>query len=231
MNNETLNDNDTQNFHSGDKGEKGIYSYYGYEKLWDKLKEDLGLLNIILLFLGSILLIFSPEKGWGFDIPYIDYTLAYRGWLGILCFVLVLIFKFIIKKRNGTSKDEKKVINSEQKTSEPNVFSQKKITSENANTKSEILFKSMYIHFSKDKYNDLSSMCTQLFLCNDYSSAMLLLINFQRLFNGKLYFSPFVQTFTENKLITKKGEGDKKWCWWYWDGGVEGFQLIISLCQ
>jgi len=231
MNNETSNGNDAPDFQSGDKGEKGFFSYSGYEKLWDKLKDDFGLLNIILLFLGSILLIFSPEKGWEFDIPCIDYTIAYRDWIGILCFVIVVFFKFINKKSNGIIKDGKKIIYSEQKSSNLQAFSQKNKTIENENTKSEILFKSIYVHFSKDKYNDLFYMCTQLFLCNDYSSAMLLLINFQKLFNGKLFLSTFVQTFAKNNLITKKGEDDKKWCWWYWDGGDEGFQIIVSLCQ
>ncbi|GAB6393685.1 MAG: tetratricopeptide repeat protein [Treponematales bacterium] len=58
-----------------------------YEKLWDKLTHDVGLSAMFWLFLGAILLIFSSGDGWQFDIPGWDYTLAYRAWLGILCFV------------------------------------------------------------------------------------------------------------------------------------------------
>jgi len=227
MINKIPNNNDTQDNHYGSKGENGINS--GYEKLWDKLKEDLGIRNIILIFLGSILLIFSPEKGWEFDIPCIDYTIVYRGWLGILCFVIVLISIFINKKRSVLLKSENMVINTEQMSSKPETISSNITRPENEGTKSAI--RSMYVHFSKDKYNNLFYMCSQLNICNDYESAMLLLLNFQKLFNGKVFFSPFIQVFAKEKLIATKGENDKEWCWWYWDGGDEGFQLIVSLCK
>jgi len=222
---------ENQNNNSGEKGEKGIISGSGYEKLWDKLREDIGLINIILTFLGSILLIFSPEKGWEFDIPCINYTLAYRGWLGILCFIIVLISKCINKKRKVSSSIAKTIINPDQIRTETEAISPKTILHNGSKYKSGVPIKSMYVHFSKDNYNDLFSMTTQLSLCNDHSSAMLLLLNYQKLFNGKLYFSPFPQNFAIKKLIATKGENEKEWCWWRWEGGNEGFQLIVSLCQ
>jgi hypothetical protein len=247
MNNKTSNDNDIQERHSGKKGVDGIPLAFEYEKLWDKLKEDIGLSNIILIFLGSILLIFSPENGWEFDIPFINYSLAYRGWLGIFCFVIALISIFINKKKNMIIKNENKRNNTIQISSEPDTTSSKTVNSDNKETEETLAtftkrgnfehleinagIKSMYVHFSKDKINNLSLMCTQLYMCKNFDTAIFVLINFYKIFKGKLYLSPFIQTYAKEKLATIKGENDKEWCWWYWDGGEEGFQVIISLCK
>jgi tetratricopeptide (TPR) repeat protein len=59
-----------------------------YEKLWDKLTDDLGLSAMFWLFLGTILLIFSPDNSWCFDIPRVGYIKVYRAWLGLACFLL-----------------------------------------------------------------------------------------------------------------------------------------------
>jgi hypothetical protein len=106
----------------------------------------------------------------------------------------------------------------------------KAIAPDNASTKNVTLIKSMYVHFPNDYYS-FNYMCAQLYSCNDYASATLMLFNFEKFFNGKLYLSPFVQDFAKNKIFTTKGENDQEWCWWYWLGGNEGFQIIISLCQ
>jgi hypothetical protein len=215
-----------QNTYSGKQGENGFLSEY--EKIWDKLKNDIGIINIILLFLGSILLIFSPDKGWEFHLPCFNYILAYRGWLGVLCFIIVLISKCCGKV---FAKGKKTIFNTAQASLETGEISQKTVMPDDSQTKNELLFKSMYVHFSSDKFNNLFSMCAQLNLCKDHTSAMLLLFYFQKLFNGKLYFSPFPQFSAVEKKNNAKGESDKDWYWWYWDGGVAGFQLIVSLCQ
>jgi len=248
MINNISNDKDIQVRYIGIKGVDGTPIASEYEKLWDRLIKDIGLINIILIFLGSILLIFSPVNGWEFDIPYRNYTLAYRGWLGIFCFVIVLILKLIDKIKNSLLKNEDKIFNTDQIPSKLDTTSSKSVNPENVEVKKTDItspktanpenvgsiagIKSMYIHFSKDKLNYLSLMISQLYICNDYDTAMLLLIQFQKIFNGKLFFSPFIQFFAKENLVsTKKGENDKEWCWWYWDGGEEGFQVVISLCK
>ena len=251
------------NSQTGDEGKDGYL--IPYERLWDRLKEDIGLKNIILIFLGSILLIFSPEKGWEFVDPFFNYALAYRGWLGIICFIFVLTSKILNKKKNTLLKTENKEsniiqtsseldttslkpinpVNEEtnepdatsskpvnpvnEETSEPDATSSKPVNPVNEETNGGI--KSMYVHFSKDKLNYLSFMFSLLYMCDNYNNAMLLLVHFHNLFNGQIFYSPFIQVFAKEKLTTPKGKDGKEWCWWYWDGGNEGFQLVISLCK
>jgi tetratricopeptide (TPR) repeat protein len=71
-----------------------------YEKLWNKLKHDLGLPAMAFLFFGTILLAFSPENGWQLDIPW-GYTLTYRAWLGIPCFVVAGVCLWWNKKKEA----------------------------------------------------------------------------------------------------------------------------------
>lgn len=217
----------TQNSYSGKQGENGIIA--GYEKLWDRLKEDLGIINIVILFFGSILLIFSPEKGWEFDILFLNYTLAYRGWIGIFCFLYVIVSLFVNKRFNRKKINSKEYLE-ELKLNKQEVIKNETIVNEPLK-KSNVLIKSMYVHFSSKQKDKLILMSGQLSICDDHASAMLLLTNFKTLYNGKLYFSPFPQSFALNKSIATKGENEKEWCWWYWDGGNDGFQLLVSLCQ
>ena len=231
----------SQDSFSGKQGEYGIA--VGYERIWDRLKEDIGIKNIIILLLGSILLIFSPEKGWEFDVPYLNYTLAYRGWIGLLCFICVII-SFCLRKKSlshtsinlaetkldGTPFEGGQMI--------PGAFSiqdgrnqDKTDNPEATKTKKSMVVKSMYIHFSEENKKDLTFMMSQLDYCRVHTDAMILLSNFKTMFNGKLFISTFPQPFAVMKSIPTKGQNDKEWCWWYWDGGDNGFQLIVSLCQ
>jgi len=66
-------------------------SQSGLPELWKAIKEDIKLPNLVLIILGAILLIFSPDRGWRFDIPCIGWTLAYRGWLGVGFFLIAII--------------------------------------------------------------------------------------------------------------------------------------------
>jgi hypothetical protein len=233
MDNENSNSDKANNIQIGDKGEKGIPSKY--EKLWDKLKEDIGLINILLIFLGSILIIFSPDKGWEFDIPFIDYTLSYRGWIGILCFITVIISK--LKHKRHFLKKSSSLPELDQSSLGSNEFSLDKNISgntEEANThviKNNYSVKSLYIHFSRENYFNLPYMSLLLNNCNDFYEAMNLLFSFQYYYNGRIYLSLSVQSFSRFIHSGIKGENDNRWCWWYWDGGVDGFQLIVSLCQ
>jgi hypothetical protein len=251
MDKEDLEEQNNHNKHSGQQGQFGISS--GYEKIWDKLKDDIGIPNIVALFLGAILLIFSPDKGWGYDLPFVGYTLAYRGWLGILCFIYVFISIFA-KKRKAlletkipinmpeevipevkTSKDE--VLSSEieaglpeaeQKPPETEVIKDEILPIESIKP---TIIKSMYVHFPRNRENALVFMTNQLHQCKDHASAMLLLVGFEKLFDGKLFLSPFPQRNAISKSMPTIGEGNSKWAWWYWIGEDKEFQLVVSLCQ
>ena len=180
------------------KGQHGIQDENSIphivDKLYDKLKKDLGIVGMALVFFGSILLIFSPEQGWGFDLPFLHYTLAYRGWFGISFYLIAL---FLAKTRK--------------------LYKPK--------------YKSIYIHFPNDLINLLGPMTQELDKCNTYKSAYELLVSFQKIFKGEIFYSQFPQNFVNNKAIKARGIGKKKWKWWHWEGGEEGYQLVVSLCQ
>jgi hypothetical protein len=237
------NDQDKQEPPSGDRGKDGN-KIGKYVQIYKRVKQDLGgIVPLLLAVLGTILLVFSPEKGWQFDIPSFipslyGYTLAYRGWLGCLCFFTVLVVLLI-----KTLKNRGKPPSSTQKMSVSTPAKGKTSATEQTSTDASssapeyvppYSLKSMYVHFPWSRYDKLAEMTHQLARSKDYAAATLLLVTFQQNFEGKLYCSYSPQPFAvENadNLSSTQGEGKNRWCWWRWEGGKEGFQLLVSLCQ
>jgi hypothetical protein len=218
---------DETNIKSSDSGDPGENGNKGgdYTHLWRQLKEDFhGLPNIIWAGLGVILLIFSPSQGWQFeDFPFLrNYSLAYRPWLAFLCFAILLIRLYRSKRSIVQSNQQQKQHGTETTTS-PSI-----------DTKSVFPFKSLYVHFGSDRIGLLNWMSYQVDKyshCPDPALAMLSLVDLQVKYGGTLYTSPEVQPSIAKNKYTIRGQENTTWCWWRWEGGDQGFQLLVSLCQ
>jgi hypothetical protein len=76
------------------------------------IKFDFGFYPLLFFVAGALLLIFNPEKGWKFELPFCNLIIAWRGWIG--CFLFFLAF--VLSKRRkyrlcwGLKKDKNKQI-------------------------------------------------------------------------------------------------------------------------
>jgi len=209
----------------------GVGASFGdYAGLWEKLKKDVGIGKTVLMILGTLLIVFSSDHA--LQIRFSEaVSMSLPQWLlGSVLFAPTLITAFLrwvraILCRLFFARKKRNPVTTGMES--PTVAANEMIGG--------LCAKSLFVHFPKDRFGALTEMTHQLSLCNDYKTAVLMLISLQQRFGGQMYSSFSPQPFAMGKLNENspivKGEGPDQWCWWRWEGGEQGFQLLVSLCQ